>query len=148
MSRREKWIASGLSIAVFFAIAAGVGLSTRQSALSKDMIPPEFGEFKGPLLIISNGDAWDKAARNAFEENYRGAFSFVETEDLDEKYPDKDSFRFCLNRDLFDGPDNAGTETMWILDRAKMKKYYSNRTSFAGKLLMSYSVELEKVRKK
>ena len=147
MDRKTKWLLSWISILSFFAIAAGVGLSKRQSRVTGEMVPPEFGQFSRHFLIIRNDSAWNKMAQKAFEENYTGRFSFVNLDELETKYPDTLAYRFYLSRDLFNGPEDAGTGTLWIFDRVKSKKYYSNRTQYFEKLLRSYSIELEKARR-
>ncbi len=112
------------------------------------MIPPDFNNFSGTFLILSQSKHWDRYVKKAFDERYTGTYLLVDKSELDDTYADLETYRYTMGRDLRVISNNSQSEVMWIYDRKDKKKYYSNRTQSFGKLQKSYAAELEKVRKK
>ncbi len=133
-------------------IISSCGPSKSRMTVANKQIPPEFSSYEGTLLIISQYKTWDKYARNAFKNNYKGKFKIIKNKEL-ENYSDIEEYRYIISPKFSSslntapsssiGSSHVSSETLTILDRKANKQYKTENTAMYGKLLKRYSAALE-----
>lgn len=146
---------------LLFGVLLSYGQYAKEMTVENNQIPPEFSEFEGTLLILSQYKAWDKYAKKAFDLNYKGKYKFVTKKDDISNYEDLDTYRYVLSpkftTSLSNNPNRIFTddhktfvsgENLVIYDRKTGKQYKTRNSAFYGKLLKAYAEALELERSK
>jgi hypothetical protein len=141
-----------------FGILLTNGQFAKEMTVENEQIPPEFSQFEGTLLIVSQYKAWDKYAKKAFDANYKGKYKFVSKKDNESDYDDLDTYRYMLSPSFSSslnsapgssfGSSHTSSERLVLLDRKTGKQYKTRSTAFYGKLLKAYAEALELERSK
>lgn len=155
---KSKNLLSILCLLFFVVIGIASGPSKDGMTTENNQIPPEFGAFKGTLLVIKQSNSWNGYFKKHFDRNYSGKYIFVSETEVDTKYVDKNEYRYLLSRTLGYAAKNGSgaqagstynsSESIFIEDRLTGKKYATVNTAFYSKLLQAYSIALEETRKK
>src|SRR5205085_2780265 len=145
MNTYGKHIVSAALLGAFILLALGSGMVKKQVTIQENMIPADFKEFSGTLLILNSETAWNNGIKRQFDANYKGKYAMVDADALDGSYPDTEEYRYVLGPDQYTG--SSGLK-IYIKDRLKNKKYYSEFTVSWNRLVKNYSIALENKRKK
>ena len=148
----RKFARSVLSCAtwmIFLLMAVASSASKDMVSLYDGKVPETFKGYNGVLLVeLQNDKNWNKYARKAFSEEYKGAVKFIEVGDV-ETYDNKEEYRFLLTglTTVNSGGTNVTySSNLTILDRITVRYSSTGRTQLYGKLLKAYAQELERVR--
>lgn len=143
---------------LIFGVIFSHGQFVKEMTVENNQIPPEFSEFEGTLLIVSQYKAWDKYARKAFDKNYKGKYKFMTKKEKESDYSDIETYRYIIRPKFSSSPNSApgsrigsshtSGERLVILDRKTGKEYSTRNTAFYGKLLKSFAEALEIERSK
>lgn len=133
----------------FLLMAVASSVSKDVVSLDAGKVPETFKGYRGVLLVeLQNDKNWNKYARKAFSEKYKGAVKFIEVGDV-ETYENKEEYRFLLTGLTTvnsGGTDVTYSSNLTILDRITERYTSTGRTQLYGKLLKAYAQELERVR--
>lgn len=135
------------------------GPSFSNMTVQNNQIPPEFSEYDGTLIIISQYRAWDKYAKKAFKKNYKGDYKLITKKDDLSKYEDVEKYRYFLSPTFLQGKsidpnryfqerNYVASEYLVLHDRKTGNHYKTASTAFYGKLLKAYAAALESERSK
>lgn len=166
-----------LSVFYLFAITGLLSLSSCgliiKSYIRKDTenVPSDFGKEKTTLLVIQERKGYNKKVDKIIKDHYSGPYVLIKRDELNNKYADKESYRYMLDDEIHitrssvttvttnrstgmstrsTSPRSSAGRSFYVHDR-KTNKYHntgiSSGTSWK-KILKTYLQKLDKERKK
>ena len=117
-------------------------------------IPPDFGKDETILLcIVYDRRSYDRYLKKHVTKRYHGKYEFVERGNVHEKYANASKYRYKFYHEKtyrnYPNHGTTGSYSFYIEDRLKNATYYCPiSSSFFGKTIKAYMINLEKKRKK
>lgn len=143
-----------LSMLLFTSCGAYVkNKSMEKMTVENKAIPSNFGQDNEILVCVLQGrNSRDRYMRKHVEENYFGKYVFLLSEEISEEvYTDLDTYRYVFDYNAGSVLGQNGrplpTSSYYIYDRKENVYYYSDAYSgMFGKLILAYTLSLERVR--
>lgn len=161
MTTRLKHTLS-LTIVTFFIVLALASATNKEvvKRLSAGMIPPEYHQFNGTLLVIIPDEktlgylSWEKVMQQALTEGYKGKYTLITKKQLSEfpaeRYPYSFSTSFTHMGDkyssLLNNPTKVTSAYYIVTDRLKNKNYPSSFREYDFSRLVHILEELDNAR--